>query len=301
MLNIEKLVSKLPLKTDALEHKVDTSRITPIMHYLGHVWVRHGLSPSDWSTIQGQVLYHMLAPADRLTMWTQKGMSFESMLLQRHRIIDYLLETQIRKGCEQVIELASGLSGRGLRFCKKYPKLHYIETDLPAALSIKKQLYSLVAPNPSHLETLPVNVLIDDGPQSMKLELLPRLQRRKQTVVIMEGLLNFFDKEDLLHIWRNISHLFKNLDSFGSYISEYHLGGGIHNHLIANFFSKLVGHYARGKVHFAFDDEEQLKRALMASGFKSVFYYNPIEFYKKLEIPRFGYGDLVTMFEAKYF
>ena len=59
------------------------------------------------------------------------GADIDTFLLHRHMVIDHLLDQAIASGYTQVIELASGLSGRGYAFCGRYGALRYIETDLP--------------------------------------------------------------------------------------------------------------------------------------------------------------------------
>jgi O-methyltransferase involved in polyketide biosynthesis len=58
-------------------------------------------------------------------------------LLFRHRVIDELVAANLGA---QIIELASGLSSRGLRFVHAHPAIRYTEIDMPLVQSWKRQL-----------------------------------------------------------------------------------------------------------------------------------------------------------------
>ena len=86
------------------------------------------------TTIQGRLFYETVRPV----MWVGRrfthGLDLETSLLQRHHVIDHLLDEAIQAGrVGQVVELAAGLSGRGLRFARRYRRrgLTVVEGDLP--------------------------------------------------------------------------------------------------------------------------------------------------------------------------
>lgn len=99
----------------------DSSRISPTAHYTGYVWVRNTLSPPALRTPQGAVLFTALQPAMRVASRFTGGLTLEQMLLQRHQIIDRVLDDAIARGrVTQVLEIAGGMSGRGLRFTRRH-------------------------------------------------------------------------------------------------------------------------------------------------------------------------------------
>ncbi|MFC1849634.1 hypothetical protein ACFL27_05435, partial [candidate division CSSED10-310 bacterium] len=93
------------------------ARVSLTAHYTSYVWFRNQLSHQAFVTPYGQLSYYSLLPL----MWLCKNIlglaDFETMLLQRHVIIDHLLEKAVAEsGIRQVFELASGFSPRGFRF-----------------------------------------------------------------------------------------------------------------------------------------------------------------------------------------
>ncbi len=101
----------------------DTSRISPTAHYTAYVWHRHGMSTPELATAKGRALYHTLQGPNRLLAMAGQA-DLESMLLARHRVIDHLLKEAIKSGrVGQVVEVAAGLSPRGLRMRRRHPEV----------------------------------------------------------------------------------------------------------------------------------------------------------------------------------
>src|SRR5262245_35856576 len=115
------------------EHWGGTARISPTAHFTGYVWYRNGLGDPALRTRTGQLLVAAFSPTDRAARLAG-GPALEDVLLGRHLVIDERLAQAIDRGeVEQVLEVAAGLSPRGLRFTRRYrDRLHYIEGDLPA-------------------------------------------------------------------------------------------------------------------------------------------------------------------------
>src|SRR5687768_12863247 len=111
----------------------DSSRISPTAHYTSYVWFRHGMSHPALATPLGARLHMALRPMNLVYGRVSKRPNLDMMLLARHRVIDKLLEKEIVEGrVGQVIEIAAGLSARGLRFARRFPQIRYLEADLPA-------------------------------------------------------------------------------------------------------------------------------------------------------------------------
>ena len=97
--------------------------VSPTAHYTGYVWARNGLSPPEFETIEGRVLFESLRPIMTVNSILGRG-SLEQYLLARHRSIDLLLERAIEEhGVSQVLEIAAGLSARGWRFTARHLRL----------------------------------------------------------------------------------------------------------------------------------------------------------------------------------
>ena len=99
-----------------------SATISPTAYYTGYVWERNGLGDRDLAPTAGRALYllgqPLLATVDRLG-----GPTLEHFLLARHRIIDRLLDHEIRTGrVGQVVELAAGLSPAGCGCARPTPR-----------------------------------------------------------------------------------------------------------------------------------------------------------------------------------
>ena len=105
----------------------DSSRISPTAHYTAQVWFRYGMSHPALETRLGRRLHAALAPANLLYKFSGKP-NLDEMLLARHRTLDFLLEREIAAGrVSQVIEVAAGLSPRGLSFTRLAHDLGYAD------------------------------------------------------------------------------------------------------------------------------------------------------------------------------
>jgi O-methyltransferase involved in polyketide biosynthesis len=122
-------------------------------------------------------------------------------LVQRHLMIDHLA-----RGAPVVLELAAGLSARGVRMSSD-PDVTYTEVDLPATMSYKRRLLArahegqavLARPNLSLIEA---DVLAAD------LTSLCRAKPGAPLVVIVEGLFMYLSADAQRSLWQRIRGLF---------------------------------------------------------------------------------------------
>jgi O-methyltransferase involved in polyketide biosynthesis len=167
--------------------------ISPTAHYTGFVWARNGLSPPDLATVEGRVLFESLR-APMAVSELLGGGTLEAYLLARHRAIDALLERAIdQRGVSQVIEVATGMSGRGLRFAQRYSdRLLYVETDLPAMARRKRRTLTRLDALSGHHRVEDLDALRDSGSRSLP-ELVRRLDHDGGLAIITEGLLGYLE------------------------------------------------------------------------------------------------------------
>jgi O-methyltransferase involved in polyketide biosynthesis len=104
-----------------IDSATDTSRISISAHYTGYIWYKNGLSHKQFVTPMGRAAYWALKP---MNVFMQKmiGASIDTFLLQRHFVLDYLVDQAIAEGYEQIVELAAGLSSRGYLVKKSTPE-----------------------------------------------------------------------------------------------------------------------------------------------------------------------------------
>ena len=250
--------------------------ISPTAHYTGMVWLQNGLSHPAFATLRGQALYYGLkAPLAALKLLGAP--TVDGFLLARHRLIDQELEAAIESGrISQVIEIASGLSPRGWRFCERYgDRITYIEADLPDMAECKRQLLRDGGLDSEHHQIRDINALLDDGPDSLK-ALVRELDPARGLVIITEGLINYFDSETVLGMWRRFAGALAGF-SEGLYLSDLFLdmnNGGAAKQI----FQALLSTFVRGRVHLLFDSETQACEELLHAGFDQARLLDPHDY-----------------------
>ncbi|HSX68415.1 class I SAM-dependent methyltransferase, partial [Nocardioides sp.] len=183
-----------------------SAAISPTAHYTGYVWARHGLGPRALATRTGAVLYTSLRPAMAAAA-RAGGPTLEGLLIARHRAMDTLLSEAIESGrVGQVVEIAAGLSPRGLSYATSYAgRLTYVEADLPAMARQKREaLAALGTPLPAGHRIVEIDALAADGPLSLG-ALLDQLDPSVGTAVITEGLLNYLPAEAVTDLWARLA------------------------------------------------------------------------------------------------
>lgn len=272
------------------------SAISPTGHYTGYAWVHAGLSDDALATTTGRVLYDSLrlpmALAGRAGLPTLDG-----LLLGRHLIIDDLLAAAIDDGrISQVIEVACGLSPRGLTFSRRYGRgLTYIEADLPAMAATKARLLaSIGAINDQH-QVVEIDAFADDGPTSLA-AIAAQLESERGVAVITEGLVNYFPTAAVTGLWERVA---RTVGTFphGLYLTDIILRDGNENALTAIAMGALSV-FVRGQVHLHFDAAADARRALEDAGFGAVQLHRGNEHPAAQKVRGDPAGRLVHVVEA---
>jgi O-methyltransferase involved in polyketide biosynthesis len=243
-----------------------TGRVSPTAHYTGYVWARNGLSDPELETVEGRVLFEILRVPMTVSTLLGGG-TLEGYLLSRHRAIDALLERAIDEGrVTQVVEVAAGLSPRGLRFTRRYgDKLTYVEADLPEMVARKRAALERIGSLSDQHRVEEVDALRDEGPASLA-ELAARLDTDAGLAIITEGLLGYLEKDDVRGIWRRFAQTLSDFRR-GTYISDIHMGELQNPQVRA--FRVLLSVFVRGRVHLHFGTEDEILEALKEAGFGS--------------------------------
>lgn len=272
-----------------------SAAVSPTAYYTGHVWVRNGLAPEDMRTAPGVAMFGALQPA----MWASRvlgGPTLEGLLLARHRVIDHLLGTAIENGrVSQVVEIAAGMSPRGLRFAERYgDRITYVETDLPGMAARKRAQLERMGRLGEH-HRVEVADALGAGPGSLE-AVLGSLDPGRGIAVLSEGLLNYLPPEALRTLWRTVA---QGLGGFpdGLYLSDLHLGGE-NQGLAANAGKTLIGVFVRGRAHLHFGSVEEASQALRDAGFAEVALHRPVDFPDVIGRPRPGV-EMVRVVEAR--
>jgi O-methyltransferase involved in polyketide biosynthesis len=242
--------------------------ISPTAHYTGYVWFAHGHSHEAFATRRGRLMYQALrapnAAAHAVGLPTLEG-----MLLARHRLIDLRLAQAIDAGeISQVVEVAAGLSPRGWRFRTRYQdRITYVEADLPAMIANKRRVLATLGGETAHHRTVEIDALRDDGHTSID-AICATLDPNGGTAIITEGLLNYFDRSNVVAMWRRFARALAQFPR-GLYLSDLIMREGNQGPLVQGF-GALLGVFVRGRVHVDFANALDVEATLGAAGFDGV-------------------------------
>ena len=247
------------------------SRIGPTAHYTAQVWQRHGISHAALSTRMGRILHGMLRPVNRAYERLGKQ-GLDAMLLARHQGIDRLLERAVDSGAVgQVIELAAGLSPRGMRFARRYRDagLVYVESDLPAMAAHKRQLLDRAGlRGPGH-HVVALDALAASGPESLAAVAAAHLDPARGTAIITEGLLVYLGHDALARLWQRIAACLAGFPR-GIYLSDLNLRDGAPSAAVFQTAHVLIYLLTRQQVSLHFDHPDAAAAALHQAGFGAV-------------------------------
>ena len=273
----------------------DTSRISPTAHYTAYVWHRHGMSTPALATSKGRALYYALQVPNRALALAGQA-DIESLLLARHRVIDHILKEAIDAGrVGQIVEVAAGLSPRGLRMRRRHPEIVYVEGDLPEMIADKRQRIGEQLSADHRLVT--INALAQVGADSLH-ALADSLDTTKGVAVITEGLLPYFDGVSGAQIWRSIQG-FMALFSEGLYLSDYYLRRDTARVVGAGPMFKLLGWFVNGGMHLPLANDRELYEALGDAGLSDVAIHMAGDFAKELQIESPKRSAYVRVIEAR--
>jgi len=280
----------------------DPSKISPTAHYTSFVWFKNGMSHRNLATPMGRLFFYSLQPFNLLSWALSGGVTIERFLLQRHKIIDHLLGNAIeRRGVNQVLEVAAGLSPRGLRMSDEYRSraLRYVEADLPDMAKRKESLLKKVgAVGDNHLVTT-VNVLRDDGDDCLSAVAERHLDSDTPTAIVTEGLVNYFDRDMIKSVWTRFATMLKERKG-GVYLSDIVVTSDVPRAITAKIFRGGLNKMTRGNdVVRYFKTADDVIDALKEAGFRDVTLHQPESFKDRLEIPSIRGGDVIRIIEAR--
>jgi O-methyltransferase involved in polyketide biosynthesis len=278
-----------------IDSATDTSRISISAHYTGYIWYKNGLSHKQFVTPMGRAAYWALKPMNGF-MQAMIGASIDTFLLQRHFVLDHLVEQAIAEGYEQVVELAAGLSSRGYLIKQAHPEVHYVEGDLPGMSARKAELLDKLGRQSGHI-TQPCNILDESGPQSIE-ALLAGLDKSKKTLIITEGLVNYFDLPTIRKVWARMAVAMKAFPQ-SRYITEVYPKLEQHpSYKYVQVAQKVVGFFTQGEYPLHYNSDEAMQQGFLEDGFSRVNVTAPEDYYDKLDMPTSSRQSLVRLVVA---
>ncbi|PID41636.1 MAG: hypothetical protein CSB48_13975 [Proteobacteria bacterium] len=250
----------------------DKSHVSLTGHFTGQVWCENGYSPRELGSLPGRVLYRIHRPAGWLNEQLS-GHSLETILLARHHLIDNLVCESIEKnGVTQIVEIASGLSGRGLRMLHRYPNelTRYIEADLPPMIAWKNQkLNNYYYRDKRHI-LAPVNILRPEGKLSPESLFGEYLNPDRNTLVITEGLVNYFQLDTIETFWRRLHQLLAVYPA-GFYLFEIWPELAIYRKkILYRSLLKIIEILTRQPVPLHYHSDASIVHGIQACGYGSV-------------------------------
>ena len=268
-----------------------STAISPTAYYTGSVWAHHGLGDPRLVPPVGRALWLAGQPV-RVPLDLLGGPTLVHFLLARHRIIDHLLQREIEDGrVGTVVELACGLSPRGLRMTQHHPDLAYVEVDLPDIAERKQRALERIGALSDRHRVAAVDVFGDDVP-----DLFRGLDHAHGVAVVSEGLLNYFPTDRVELLWERVAAELQHFPS-GCYFSDLHLAGEAGP--LDRAFAVALGVFVRGRVHFHYSDAGTAEAALRSRGFADAQLHRPEEYAEELPGMDAAGADRVRVLEAR--
>ncbi|HEX2908542.1 MAG TPA: class I SAM-dependent methyltransferase [Phototrophicaceae bacterium] len=171
-----------------------------------------------------------------------------------------------------IVEIACGLSPRGLLLAKALPQAQVIEIDLPDVVR-DKRLRLQQAKNvqvPANLQWIAADLAITP--------LAEVLNERQVDVVSAEGLLPYFSPAEITSLAKGI---WRSLKPGGKFIADIPWREGVEQiRAIMGFFSRQAGEF-KGMVN----QEDDARKPLLDAGYKTVNLYRASQFADELKLP----------------
>jgi O-methyltransferase involved in polyketide biosynthesis len=278
--------------------RVSSAHISPSAHYTGYVWYRHQLADPAFVTGLGRWVHGLLRPIT----WGARagfGIDLESLLLQRHLLIDARLTQAIEQdGVCQVVEIACGLSPRGRRFTARYPNLRYIEADLPVMAARKRLLLQSQGWLSANHQVKAVDILATEGRDTLA-ALFAGLDQRLPVLVITEGLVNYFELPVIEPFWTRLAALLQAFPQ-ATYLTDLYPNLQEHpRYRQLRWGVELVGRLTRGSYPLHYRNAEEIVAAFTRLGFSSTAVLDPDQHAATLGLPAPRQPGLVRIIEAR--
>ncbi len=253
----------------------DRSPVSLTGLFTGQVWQANHLAPAGLETRAGKWLYRCIRPLDQLSDQVL-GISLETLLLQRHLLLDQQVREAIDAGYTQIVELASGLSARAGRMLERYPHAHlrWVEADLPDMVRWKLQGQTKAPLFDTRWRIEEVNILREQGDMSVD-QLLASLDPHRKTLVITEGLVNYFPLPVISAFWQR---LHRQLSQFPQARYLFEIWPALPSHpdyWLTQLSGQAIGLLTGQRIPFHYGDDESIRLGVQRAGFAKTQVINP--------------------------
>lgn len=257
---------------------MDTSGISFTALYTGQVWYQNGLSARFFTSGRGNLMFRALKPFNALGK-RLAGLDLEELLLQRHLMMDQRISQLIeQEGVTQILEIACGLSPRGYKFSRKYPGLHYVEADLPDMARRKQALLLEHKGFGPHHKVVTCNILTSGAPDGLDFVLENVLDPARPTIIITEGLINYFDLDTINGFWQRLVTLGQIFPS-ARYLTDLFPDMPASPILpLVKASQKVMSLMTGARVNLHFHNDAEITAGFSRCGFRSVTIHKPEQF-----------------------
>ena len=261
---------------------MNSKGIQRMAYYTGEVWCRHGLSIAALGTAQGRFLYRALEPFEQLGCRLIGG-CVRNSLLQRHQIIDVLLDRYIeQEGISQVIEIGAGFSGRGVRYAQKYPGLIYVDMDLPDLVAVKRNLLSTLCHYPENYILKAGDIWETSGDSTFEQMMRDSFDQSHGVVVLSEGVMNYFDLEAVTRFWNRLADCLRVYPTF-HYLTDLYTGLSVHPHSkLLSFLQAALARFSGSAFQFHFQSDDEIAAHFRKLGFLVQNIWDPATCYVEM-------------------
>jgi len=201
----------------------------------------------------------------------------------RYKLINKILDAT---DSTQILELASGLSSRGITYTKN-PKVKYVEMDLPPLQELKKNILNSLKINNVNLKLLSGNAL---RPEDFY-KAISFFDVKKSITIVNEGLLRYLNFDEKALVAKNIRHVLEKAG--GLWITSDITRKSFLNNQNKNmpyFNQNMISKTNKSYNNYAFDNMEHVEEFFDNLGFSmEVHSYYEVE--KELISPlKLGYS-----------
>ncbi len=174
------------------------SNLSVTAMYTSHTWVHGGVPDADLlATKQAKQVFDVTNLFLRIVGLLNPAPNLPASLLQRHAMFDHVVR---ESGARQVLEIAAGLSPRGVTFSHD-ATIAYTEVDLPEMVTQKRELLGRTLRGQAVLSRSNYRIEAADLRET---SLTQFVQPEVPVCIVAEGLFMYLDAGHQRTLWRSV-------------------------------------------------------------------------------------------------
>jgi O-methyltransferase involved in polyketide biosynthesis len=182
---------------------------------------------------------------------------------------------------------------------RRYSQLSYIEADLPQMAAHKRRCLQKAGELSQRHRVIDIDILTQEGDHSLEAVFARELDPTKKTLVITEGLINYFELTTISGFWQRLAQQLKRFPA-GIYVSDLYPDFRWHRSVIlVHAFKAALSRFTRSHVSLHFESEQAIKVGFQSLGFAKTTVHLPESYYGVLDIPIMRSPSLVRVIENR--